>query len=235
MNIFYIPDIAGNAYTLDETESKHCVKVLRKAKGDEIVVVDGVGGYYTAKINDPNPRKCEIEFVSKVEGFGKRDYHLHLAVAPTKNADRFEWMVEKATEIGVDSITPILCHRSERKQINTGRLHKIALSAMKQSLKAYCPVVNNLINFDTFIKQVEIPNRFIAYCGEIPGKHLFTLVEPKQSVLVLIGPEGDFSDKEVERAFQLGYNGVSLGQSRLRTETAAMVACNIVNLINEVS
>lgn len=232
MNIFYTPDISGTIYTLEESESKHCIRVLRYSKGDKLVLVDGKGVKYEALITDPNPKRCTVEVISSIEGFEKRDYYLHLAVAPTKNIDRFEWFVEKATEIGVDEITPLLCEHSERKQVNIERVEKVIVAAMKQSLKAYKPVLNNLTNFAAFCKSDKGGMKFIAHCEESEKHHLIDLVKPKERVVVLIGPEGDFSPGEIIVAKEEGFSEISLGSSRLRTETAAVVACDIVSLVN---
>jgi 16S rRNA (uracil1498-N3)-methyltransferase len=233
MNIFYTPDIGGKFYTLEESESKHCVRVLRKSLGDRLILVDGKGGWYEASINDPNPKRCSVEVINEIQHFEKRDYSLHLAVAPTKNIDRFEWMLEKATEIGVDEITPLLCEHSERKQVNNERLQKVMVSAMKQSLKAYLPRLNNLTNFETFLSNNFETAKFIAHCDEGFKKHLFAKVKPKEKVLVLVGPEGDFSPEEIKMAMESGFLEVSLGSSRLRTETAGVVVCEVVSLVNE--
>jgi len=233
MNIFYTPDISGKHYTLEESESKHCIRVLRKSQGDRLILVDGLGGWYEASITDPNPKRCSVEVIREVRNFEKRDYSLHLAVAPTKNIDRFEWMIEKATEIGVDEITPLLCEHSERKQVNNERLQKVMISAMKQSLKAYLPRLNNLTNFETFLSRNDDAMKFIAHCEEGSKKHLFTQIKPTEKVLVLIGPEGDFSPGEIKKALESGFEAVSLGKSRLRTETAGVVVCEMVNLVNE--
>jgi len=233
MNIFYTPDINGDIYTLEESESKHCVRVLRKAKGDKLILVDGTGGYYESVITDPDHKHCTVEIINEIQQFEKRSYSLHLAVAPTKNIDRFEWMIEKATEIGVDEITPLLCEHSERKQINPERLQKILVSAMKQSLKAYLPTLNNLTNFDTFLLKAQATRKYIAHCEEGEKRPLYNLAPSRESVIVLIGPEGDFSAAEIEKALSSGYAGVSLGNSRLRTETAGIVACEIISLVNE--
>ena len=234
MNIFYTPDMNGKFYTLEESESKHCVKVLRKSLGDRLILVDGVGGWYEAAITDPNPKRCAVEVIQEVKNFEKRSYSLHLAVAPTKNIDRFEWMIEKATEIGVDEITPLLCEHSERKQVNNERLHKVMISAMKQSLKAYLPRLNNLTNFETFSSSSFDAKKFIAHCEEGYKKHLFTQIKTHEKVVVMVGPEGDFSTSEIKKAIDGGFGEVSLGKSRLRTETAGVVVCEVVNLVNEV-
>jgi 16S rRNA (uracil1498-N3)-methyltransferase len=234
MNIFYTPDLVGKQYTLEEQESKHCIKVLRFSKGDRLMLVDGRGGLHTAVITDPNPKKCVVNVIESVHDFEKRDFHLHIAIAPTKNNDRLEWFLEKATEIGIDEITPLLCEHSERKQVNNERLEKVVISAMKQSLKAYLPKLNNLTNFDQFIKSADAQNKFIAHCEEGGDKqHLMNKLNPKETVIILIGPEGDFSSTEIEKAKQNGFQEISLGKSRLRTETAGVVACEIVDLKNE--
>lgn len=233
MNLFYTPDIEGNNYTLNPTESKHCIKVLRFTKGDLLTLVDGKGGWYETKITDPNPKHCEVEVLNKREEFGKRLFYTHIAIAPTKNNDRFEWFVEKATEIGIDEITPILCAHSERKVIKRERIEKIAISAMKQSLKAYLPQINELTKIEDLIRNTKAHNRFIAYCEDVPKEHLLKVAQPIMSNLVLIGPEGDFSPEEVKLAYKNNFKAVSLGASRLRTETAGLAACHILSLKNE--
>ena len=233
MNIFYTPDISEKTYTLEESESKHCIRVLRYSKGDELTMVDGKGGWYRAIILDPNPKRCVVEVIQSISDFEKRNYHLHMAVAPTKNIDRFEWFLEKATEIGIDEITPLLCEHSERKQIKSDRLEKVLVAAMKQSLKAFLPKLNNLTTFESFLMQATADSRFIAHCGEGDKPYLFNVIEPKQKVLILIGPEGDFSLSEIQNAVKKGYKEISLGSSRLRTETAGVVATQIINLVNE--
>lgn len=235
MNIFYTPDINGSHYTLNENESKHCIRVLRKTKGDEIILVDGKGGYYQTTIIDDNPKRCSIEVKKTIPNFGKRNYSLHLAIAPTKNIDRFEWFIEKATEIGIDEITPLLCEHSERKQINNERLEKILISAMKQSLKAQLPKLNNLTNFETLISGTKCDGKFIAHCEEEAKQHLFTAAKPFNNSVVLIGPEGDFSTTEIQKAIESGFKAVTLGESRLRTETAGVVTCEIIRLANEIT
>lgn len=233
MNIFYTPGISGSQYQLDDAESKHCIRVLRHQKGDELTLVDGVGGFYKVVIIDPNPKRCLVEVTQTINNYEKRDHYLHVAIAPTKNMDRLEWFLEKATEIGIDEITPLQCEHSERKQVKTERLEKVMIAAMKQSLKAYLPRLNNLTNFDTFIKSGAEVSKFIAHCGEGEKTHLFDAVKPGESVVVLIGPEGDFSLREIEIALAGGYQPITLGNSRLRTETAGVVSVQIVNLVNE--
>jgi len=233
MQLFYVPGISGNEIILDETESKHAIRVLRLQKGNRIQVVDGKGGFYETEITDANPKKCRLSIVNSILEFGKRNFHLHVAIAPTKNIDRFEWFLEKATEIGIDEITPLLTSHSERKTINQERLEKIMVSAMKQSLKAYLPQLDELTTFKELIINNKTENKFIAYCDEIQKNHLKDLATKGNNTLILIGPEGDFSSDEVNLAIQNGFKVVSLGESRLRTETAGIVACHIVNLANE--
>lgn len=233
MQIFYQPLIPEGVDHLSEEESGHCVKVLRHKPGDTILVVDGKGGYYEARISNAHPKKCEFEILSKKheEPWG---YNIHIAIAPTKNADRLEWFVEKATEVGIHEITLINTEHSERKFQKTDRLEKKAISAMKQSLKASLPVINPLTPFKEFVQSIpgEI-NKFIAYMDEKIPDHLKDAAPIRGSYCVLIGPEGDFSLPEVEAAFTCGFKPVSLGKSRLRTETAALYVCTALNLINE--
>jgi 16S rRNA (uracil1498-N3)-methyltransferase len=233
MHIFYTPDISGKTYTLNENESKHCVRVLRLGKRDEITLVDGRGGFYTAEIDDANPKRCSVNVIKTKLNFGLRNFQVHVAIAPTKNIERIEWFLEKATEIGIDRVTPLLCRFSERKDIKTERLEKVMVSAMKQSLKAYLPKLDELTKFKDFISQPFEGQKFIAHCEEQKRDLLKNLIVPHQNYLILIGPEGDFSTDEIELALKAGFQPVSLGESRLRTETAGVVACHTFNLLNE--
>jgi len=232
MHIFYTPDISGNTYTLDETESKHCVRVLRLEKGEKITLVDGRGGFYNAEISDPNPKRCAVKVINSEQNFGFRNFQVHIAIAPTKNIERMEWFLEKATEIGINRVIPLLCQHSERKEIKHDRLEKVMVSAMKQSLKAYLPQLDELTKFNDLIRQPFDGLKFIAHCEEQHRDLLKNLIVPNQNYLILIGPEGDFSSEEIEAAIQSGYQPVSLGDSRLRTETAGVVACHTFNLLN---
>ena len=233
MHLFYTPDIKGNQYTLDETESKHCVRVLRLNNGDKIQLVDGKGSFFEAVISHAHPKACQVEITDAKHEVGKRNFRLHIAIGPTKSIDRFEWFLEKSTEIGIDEITPLLCRYSERKNIKPVRLENIITSAMKQSLKAYRPVLNEMTSFKDFISQEFDGEKYIAHL-EPTERKLFSHIIPKgKNVLILIGPEGDFSPEEIQLAFDNGFQPVSLGESRLRTETAGVVACHTVNLINE--
>ena len=233
MQLFYTPNIPSSIFCLEETESKHAVRVLRLINGDTIQLIDGKGNFHEAIIRDTHPKKCQVEIVKTTAEFGKRNHYLHLAVAPTKNIDRFEWFLEKATEIGIDEITPILCEHSERKVIKDERLEKVIVSAMKQSLKAYLPKLNPLTPIKDILSADLKGEKFIAHCYKQDKRQLKNEVTNCKSSLILIGPEGDFSENEVVAAIQNGFVPVSLGESRLRTETAAVVACHTVNLLNE--
>jgi 16S rRNA (uracil1498-N3)-methyltransferase len=232
MHVFYTPDLAGNEYTLNEEESKHCSKVLRLGTGDVVHLINGVGGLFEAEITVVGKKHVSLKIIKSQLDFGKRNHHLHIAVAPTKNIDRLEWFLEKATEIGIDEITPLLCDRSERKIIKEERLEKVITSAVKQSLTGYHPQLNPTISYTDFIKQQHSGDKFIAHC--LPGDkpYISALTKPFQSYLILIGPEGDFTSSEINIALQSGFKAVTLGNTRLRTETAALAACFEVNYLN---
>lgn len=233
MHIFYVPNIDNEFCCLSEEESKHCVKVLRLSKGDNVVLIDGIGGYYEAEIFEPHPKHCQLKIIQKTNDYGKREYSIHIAIAPTKNIDRIEWFIEKAVEIGVDELTPIICQHSERKNINIDRLEKIILSAMKQSMKAYKPRLNNAITFSEFIKKEHNGCKFIAHCSDTEKISLKSAVTTENHYTILIGPEGDFSPEEINMAMNNNFKCVHLGPSRLRTETAGVVACHTINLLKQ--
>ncbi len=233
MHIFYTPGIQSNEYQLTEEESKHCVKVLRLKEQDTVYLTDGVGGFYHAIITEANVRKCQVEVYQTYKEYGKRNYHLSIAIAPTKNIERFEWFLEKSTEIGIDRIIPIISQQSERKLIKPDRLKKIIIEAVKQSKQAYLPELEALYKFNEFIKMPFDGKKLIAYCSESSRKYLKDTIEPGQNTLILIGPEGDFSPGELETAWENGFVGVSLGNNRLRTETAGVVACHTLALVNQ--
>lgn len=233
MQLFFISEIKGNTVTLDPDESKHAAKVLRLSQGDRVQIVDGKGGFYEAEIIDAHPKHCMLTILDKKNEFGKTTFQLHIAIAPTKNIDRFEWFLEKCTEIGIDEITPVLSEHSERKVIKPERLEKILVSAMKQSVKAYLPQLNELTSFKELASKSFDGRKLIAHCIDSRKKHLKDIIKPGENALILIGPEGDFSPAEVEFALQNGFEDISLGNARLRTETAGIVACHIVNLVNE--
>jgi 16S rRNA (uracil1498-N3)-methyltransferase len=233
MQLFYTTHIEDQMAFLAGEEAKHCVQVLRHRVGDEINLMDGLGGNYLGSIIEASKNKVSLRILSQYQTYPHRKAKLHLAVAPTKNISRFEWFLEKATEIGIDEITPILCQRSERKVIKPIRLEKIILSAAKQSKNTILPRLNPLIKLGTFFKKEEnsLPQKFIAHCEKDNEVHLMKKYKADQDVIILIGPEGDFSPAEIKHSLENGYAPISLGASRLRTETAAMVACHTVNLL----
>jgi 16S rRNA (uracil1498-N3)-methyltransferase len=235
MTIFYQPTIL-ETLALNEEESKHAIRVLRMNMGDEIGVLDGKGTIYHCKITIAKEKKCEVRIVSS-HYTEKRLYKIHLAIAPTKNLDRMEWLVEKCTEMGIDEISFLQTRYSERKEIKIERLHKIAISALKQSQNRHLPVLHEMVKIGEFLKknkQESIDNqRFIGYVSEQYRTPLKQLVTINGSYLILIGPEGDFSEDEITQAISLGFQPVSLGNSRLRTETAGLVACHSFHLLNE--
>lgn len=232
MHVFYTPDISSDIYTLNEEESKHCSRVLRLNLGDVIHLIDGRGGLYEAEISGIAKKNVQLKVINKQSEFGKRDHHLHIAIAPTKNIDRLEWFLEKATEIGIDEITPIICDRSERKVVKEERLEKVITSAVKQSLTAYHPKLNPSITFAELMKQNINSEKMIAHCMEGEKPYIYQIAKPFQSYLILIGPEGDFTPAELDIALQNNYKPVTLGNTRLRTETAALSACFEANYIN---
>ena len=233
MHLFYTPNLASDEYTLSEEESKHCIRVLRLTEGESIRLLDGKGGFYTAEIEDANPKRCRVKVTDKKTGYGKRNFSLHIAIAPTKMNERMEWFLEKATEIGIDEISPILCEHSERKEIKVERMNKVITAAMKQSMKAYHPLLHEAVRFQDLLNREFDGQKYIAHCNEGEKVNLKNRYQPGQNVLILIGPEGDFSRAEVEQAEKKGFASISLGESRLRTETAGIVACHTVNLANE--
>ena len=236
MQLFYNPDIelSSKEFTFDKEESRHIVKALRKKEYDELMITNGNGYLFYAKIKTANDKKCNVD-ITKVEKMPKSwKYSLHIAIAPTKMNDRFEWFLEKATEIGIDEITPLICENSERKIIKSERLKKVIISAMKQSLKFKLPKFNEPIQFSEFIKkETTATKKLIAHCEDTKKNKLKEVIKPGENILILIGPEGDFSSREISMALQHKFIPLSLGESRLRTETAGLVACNTISLINE--
>lgn len=232
MHLFYTPDISGNIYTLSEEESHHCTKALRLKKDSVIHLTDGKGNLYKCIIIADDHKRCTVRIEETIKEFGKRNFAIHLAVAPTKNTDRFEWFLEKATEIGIDEITPLICEHSERTKFKTDRFQKVIISAMKQSLKACLPKLNEPCTFAELLKKDFKEEKFIASYHE-NNSSLKALYTKGKDVLLLIGPEGDFSTKEIDSAKECNFTAVNLGDSRLRIETAAVVACHTINLINE--
>jgi len=234
VNSLYCTEVTGNSATLSTEESMHCIKVLRLKKGDHLIIIDGKGGLYDAVIEIPDPKHCIVNINKTIEHSKNRDAKLHIAIAPTKNPDRFEWFIEKSVEIGVDIITPLLCQRSERTAIKTERINKLIISSIKQAVIPYKPVLNEMIRFGDFVGGISGSpfNRFIAHCLDTDKKQLKDVLSPKTNTIILIGPEGDFTPGEIDMALASNFTPVSLGSNRLRTETAGVVACSIVQIIN---
>ncbi|XLS30739.1 16S rRNA (uracil(1498)-N(3))-methyltransferase [Flavobacteriaceae bacterium M23B6Z8] len=233
MQLFYHPGLKENdtSFNFDKEESRHISKVLRKTSGDEIRVTNGDGLIFDAILEEVSPKSCVVR-IRKVHKKFSRRYWLHMVVAPTKMNERYEWFLEKATEIGVDEITPIICDHSERKTIKKERYQKVLVAAMKQSLRAYLPKLNDPITLDKFLDKDIEGLLFIAHCEPEDKYHLKRRVQPDNPVTILIGPEGDFSTAEIEKAASRNYTPITLGPSRLRTETAAIVACSVVAFCN---
>lgn len=234
MQLFYNPNIneATETFSFDKEESKHIIKVLRKKDTDILFVTNGEGFLFKTEITLASDNKCTVKILS-FEKEAPSKFKLHLAVAPTKMNDRYEWFLEKATEIGIHEITPIICDRSERKVVNLERFDKIILAAMKQCNQLYLPKLNEAVTFKEFIKRKNDGFQLIAHCEETDKKTLKSVLKPNEDVTLLIGPEGDFSEKEIALALENNYIPVSLGNTRLRTETAAVVACHSVVFFNE--
>ena len=236
MQLFYTPDIdaASSTFYLNEEESKHCIRVLRLQVGDQVQLIDGRGSFYTAAITDAHPKKTKLQIVSVQSDFHKRNHYLHIAIAPTKNIERLEWFLEKATEVGIDEISLIICQRSERKEAKAERLNKIITSAIKQSIKARHPVLNEPIALNKLMSAPFDGQKFIAHCELGDKLTLKDGLKPFGKYLILIGPEGDFTPKEIDDALNNDFKAITLGESRLRTETAALEACFEVNFLNRV-
>lgn len=234
MQLFYQPELDQNSQqcNFNKDESRHIIKVLRKKEGDILLITNGRGLFLKAKINVASLKNC-LATITETYIANKTNYHLHLAVAPTKMNDRYEWFLEKATEIGISEITPIICEHSERKVIKEERYEKVLQAAMKQSLQAYLPKLNPAIPFSEFIQQNFKGQKFIAHCGESDKNSLKNQIKTGEDCTILIGPEGDFSVKEIETALQHSFIPVTLGNTRLRTETAAIVACHTMVFVNE--
>ena len=260
MILFYTKNIQGNTAVLEDEEARHATQVLRRKIGDAMQLTDGLGNLYSGEIVDITKKSCIIGIKETQAAYNKRPVHLHIAIAPTKNIDRFEWFLEKATEIGIDEITPLLCKRSERTIIKPDRLNGILISAMKQSFQTYLPKLNEVLDFQKFMKQdfSQYNQKLIAHClsisdfgfqisdlnsqseqseirnpkSEIEKPPLSKTYQKGKNVVILIGPEGDFTEHEVGLAFERSFKGISLGHNRLRTETAGLVACHTVNVLN---
>lgn len=227
MHVFYQAEPFKDNTVLNANESHHLSRVLRLRKGDQVQVVDGRGGVFTARVEEPDSKASRLEQIISVQGPPPRAYRLHIAISPPKMQERFEWFLEKATEIGIDEITPLIAHRSERNRIHTERAQKILISAMKQSLGAILPVLNPPTPIAELIRTQAKTNLLIAHCLPHPKPHLRQVLGSKGNTTVLIGPEGDFTQEEIELSTDAGAKEISLGNARLRTETAGITACVI--------
>ena len=233
MNVFYLPNAQIGTISFPEEESKHIVKVLRMKEGDCFCVTDGKGNLYDAELTDAHPKRAMADLSNQRVGYDIRNFKVSIAIAPTKLNERTEWFLEKATEIGVDEVKLFSSYHSERRVANVDRFRKIVIAAMKQSVKSKMPLVEEMISFDKLVKQDFNGQKFIAWIDDNVKEQLCDLYEKGENALVLIGPEGDFSREEVELAKANGFIPVSLGEARLRTETAAVVACHTIQLINQ--
>ena len=229
--IFYSSGIR-HLQQLPEQESLHCTKVLRMKEGDQLTVTDGKGFFFLCTLIQAHPKHCIVSIDSEVAQPKTWNFNLHIAFAPTKNIDRMEWFAEKATESGIDRFTPLLCRFSERKELKTERLEKIVVSAMKQSQQAVMPIIDEMNPFHLFVEKPFAGRKFIAHCHPSPKTALAKTYQKGEDALILIGPEGDFSEEEIQKAVSLGFEPVSLGENRLRTETACLVACHTLHVLN---
>jgi 16S rRNA (uracil1498-N3)-methyltransferase len=230
LNLFYQPGIQQGTRQLDADESRHATKALRLKKGDELNLTDGEGFFYSARITVAGSHRCEFEILHKTES-PRKNYSVHVAIAPTKNADRMEWLAEKCVELGIQKLSFMVCRNSERKTLNLERIEKIMVTALKQSGQAWLPRVPAMISYEDILSEV-VDQKFIAFVDPGNPDHLKSVARPGGSYLVLVGPEGDFSNEELDLAVKNNFRKVSLGNSRLRTETAGLAACHILNLIN---
>jgi len=233
MHFFYLPEITGEEVILNAEESKHCIRVLRLKKNHTISLVDGKGNLFNAILIKPDPANSKARIVEIIRAYKKRNFNLHIAIAPTKKAERFEWFLEKVTEIGIDEITPLVCSRSERISINIDRAERIIITAMKQSQRAYLPKLNPLKDFHRFIAETTCKSKIITHCNSQDLPIITKELVPGAPVVILIGPEGDFTMDEVNQAMLQGFREASLGHFVYRTETAGIMACHLFNLMNE--
>lgn len=231
MHLFYTPEIIGDTHVLEEQESKHAIRVLRLKRGDAVILIDGLGGWYEARIVDDHPKACQLSIMEYQANYKPLPYQLHIAISPTKNMDRFEWFLEKATEIGISRITPLICKRSERKHMKMDRLNRILISAMKQSLKAFKPVLSEPVGMSNFLKGEFTGTLGIAHCYPLDRISLNRL-DKSGAYTILVGPEGDFTEEELEAALASGFSPLHLGDSRLRTETAGVHICSAISVLN---
>lgn len=233
MNVFYLPEAQIGNISFPEEESKHIVKVLRMREGDTFCVTNGKGSLFDAELIDAHPKRAIANLSNQREGYDNRDFKLSIAVAPTKLNERTEWFLEKATEIGIDEVKLFASYHSERRIANVERFKKIVIAAMKQSVKSKMPMIEEMQPFDKIVKQDFDGQKFIAWIDDDVTEQLCDLYQKGNNAIVLIGPEGDFSKEEVELAKEYGFVPISLGNARLRTETAAVVACHTIQLINQ--
>ncbi|MCU0460862.1 MAG: 16S rRNA (uracil(1498)-N(3))-methyltransferase [Bacteroidales bacterium] len=234
MQVFYSPDISGNSFTLDKNESKHIIRVLRMKKGTPVNLIDGKGNLFKGIISIPDPAGCIIDIESVVHEFEKRNYWLHIAISPLKNTERLDWFIEKAVEIGIDEITPIICRNTEKPGIKYERTRNIIISAMKQSLKAYEPELNPVKDFEEFLAGSHKGKLMIAHCfSDMKRSRIADIYKKGEDAVIMIGPEGDFSREEVARAMSNNFTHIHLGSSRLRTETAGVSACHSIYIVNQ--
>jgi 16S rRNA (uracil1498-N3)-methyltransferase len=232
MQLFYSDTPVTGTCVLNEQESRHAIKVLRLVRGDSIQITDGSGILFRGVIKDPSLKGCLIDIVSSAPGNDKRDYNLHIAISPLKNHDRFEWFVEKAVEFGIDEITPVICEHTEKPGIKSDRLNNLVITAMKQSVKTRRTILNEPVRFREFITKPCTGHKLIAHCNPGTRSHFSEVYGKGSDCTVLIGPEGDFSLSETENAIRAGFVPISLGSSRLRTETAGIAACHSVYFMN---
>ena len=231
---FYSTEIFDNFIVLPKEEAHHAIKVLRKKVGDQIFIVDGLGSKYRAEFENESLKNCKLKIIKKDECYGGSRLNIHIAISPPKSHDRLEWFIEKSVEIGISEISLIQTANSERKQVKYYRMRKYAISAMKQSLKAYLPIINEMKTIESFLPECKNKQKFIAHLNENKMNDLlYNYVSKKSDCCVLIGPEGDFNSLELNNANKHGFKTVTLGPSRLRTETAGLVACHIINLANQ--
>ena len=234
MHIFYAPEISGNTFILDEKESRHSIRVLRMTFGTAVRLIDGRGNLYEGHISDADSRRCMISISDVKPDYEKRSYRLHIAISPLKNPERFEWFVEKSVEIGVDEITPLLCKNTEKQSVKQERINNIIISAMKQSIKAGKTIFNEPCTFDNFIAKPLLSTNMIAHCSTSTNRAGISEVYIKnENAVVMIGPEGDFSNDEISSAVRSNFIPVHLGSSRLRTETAGVAACHSIYFMNQ--